>query len=171
MSLRPFLGIAATLGFFFAGGALSAEKGVTFDVVFRGSVDCQKPEEYINAPLFVKGKATLKTDGTASANLTLTAYYVIEAKYQLAGKLGAPPADIGGGTGQLRVLNENGLALILRYPDSTYTMQITVKGPRCDAELIGKTTNSKQIYNIFALDSNFECSRFELPRSTCKIAS
>jgi hypothetical protein len=169
MRLRTLAtGTIALLGFCLADSALADSK-VTFDIKFSGRVDCYSPIKLDNVPLSVKGTGVLRSDGTARMETTETAYYILSAKSEVEGRLGAPPIPIVGGTGQLKVVSDNGLAMILNYPNTRYTVTATVVGKKCTAELVATTKNKKKIYDIFAVDAQFLCSRFEVEKSSCRV--
>jgi hypothetical protein len=151
-----------------AGDAV-AQGQVTFDIKFSGHTDCYHPEMLEDVPISVKGTAVLQTDRTAQMDLRLTAYYLLGWKHRLQGKLGDPPEAIGMGvTGALRVLGNNGLALVLDFPETTYTTNIVTDGKRCSAELLARPKSSRGVYNLPAGDVMYKCNRFVVEKSSCR---
>jgi hypothetical protein len=147
----------------------AAPSSVTFDIKFSGHVDCESPVELVDVPLSVKAKGVLNVDGTGSMETVLTAYYILTAKSGLAGKLGGPPIPVEGGTASIKVLNKSGLTYTLNYPESRYIVNVSVDGRKCGAELLPQLKGSNKSYQIFAIDAEFRCSRFQVEKSSCRV--
>jgi hypothetical protein len=84
---------------------------VNFKIGFAGRVDCDQPFAAKNVPVRMEGTGVLNPDGTASADVTQTAF-VLSSTIHFQGRLGAPPASAPGGTSQVRVAGRDRLRLI-----------------------------------------------------------
>jgi hypothetical protein len=163
------VGAALAVGAFLVTGTAIADGKVTFDIKVSGSVDCYSPYKLDNVPLSLKGTGVLSTDRTAKMDWKLTAYYLLTAPSSIEGRLGDPAKAMGdGGTAQLKVVRGNGLALIMDYPDTRYTITVNVDGKKCGVDLVAKPKSKKNIYDIFAVDTQFLCSRFEVDKTSCR---
>jgi hypothetical protein len=151
------------------GTAIAGSPTVTFDIKFSGHVDCESPLSLENVPLSVKATSVLNSDGTGSMQSVLTAYYFLTAKSNTTGKLGGPPTPIEGGTATIKVLNQTGLSYTQNHSETQYTVNIVVDGKKCGAQLIPKLKGNNKSYQIFTMDAEFRCSRFEVEKSSCRV--
>lgn len=166
--------LALSVGVSLASVGVADAASVNFDVAFKAYVDCARPLELGNVPLSLKGRMTLKGDGSAVGQLNMTAYHVISFKSTTTGKLGAPPMAMEGipnATVQLKVRNKNGLSLLTGFPNNTFAVHVDVSedGKTCQAELTNTLKRGKSEYNIFAGDTYFYCTAFRPSSSSCKV--
>jgi hypothetical protein len=104
---------------------------VNFRIGFAGQVDCDQPVAAKNIPVRMERTGVLNLDGSATAEVTQTAF-VLSNTIQFRGRLGAPPAS--GGTSQVRVAGRDSLRLIWNLPNNQFVVNIQVKGQSCSAQ-------------------------------------
>ena len=75
--------------------AMAGPGSVNFQIAFTGHVDCYRPIAMNGIPISGSGTGTLNTDGSASADLTETAF-ILSTQIHFEGRLGrATPAPGG----------------------------------------------------------------------------
>lgn len=168
MKLLRVAAVAAAM--FFCGTAIAKDGAVTFHVSFSGRIDCNRPSTVEDVPVHVKGVAQLRKDGTTVGNLLMTAYHVLKWRTEVAGRLGAKPMKMAYGSLQLRVLDRDGLQLIVGMPNNEFFVNIRVDGDKCVAELLNKMRPGQTEYNIYAGNKFYYCDGFRVTKSSCKAA-
>jgi hypothetical protein len=108
---KVLYGVCLVLALAISIDAFSQGGSVNFRIRFSGLVDCERPLAIKNVPLTADVVGALNPDGTASGELTQTAF-VLSSTVRFDGRLGAPPAPAPGGTSQVRVAGRSGLRLI-----------------------------------------------------------
>lgn len=161
-------------GALLASAGLANAASVNFDVGFNTYLDCVRPVELGNVPLSLKGRMTLKGDGTATGQLNMTAYHFISFKSTTTGKLGAPPMAMDGvpnASVQLAVRNETGLSLLINFPNNTFAVHVNVSedSKTCMAQLTNTIKRGKSEFNIFAGDTYFYCTALRITSASCKV--
>ena len=121
MRIDARLVLGLVLGLTFSTDAVSQAGSVNFRIRFAGQVDCDRPISIKNVPLTADVVGVLNPDGTASGELTQTAF-VLSSTVRFDGRLGAPLAQAPGGTSQGRVIGPNGLRLIWQLPNNAITV-------------------------------------------------
>src|SRR6185312_2091137 len=104
---------------------------VNFRINFSGTVDCESPIAMSNIPISGEGTGQINTDGSASADVTQTAF-VLSTRIHFEGKLGRP-TEAPGGTAVARVSGKNSLRLMWNLPNNQLVVNIAVRGQSCSA--------------------------------------
>jgi hypothetical protein len=120
------------LGLAFTTEAMAQSSSVNFHIGFSGHVDCDQPIQMRDIPISGDGVGVLNTDGSASADLTQTAF-ILSTRIHFEGRLGGAPKSAPGGTAQVRVAGRHRLLLIWNLPNNQLIVDIAVSGQSCSA--------------------------------------
>jgi len=159
--------VILVLALVFSSDALAQAK---FRIGFAGQVDCDKPSAVKNVPVRMEGNGVLNPDGSASADVTLTAF-VLSSTIHFLGRLGAPPASAPGGTSQVRVAGRDRLRLIWNLPNNQFVVNIQVKGQSCSAQLQPILKPGKTQYTFFDGRTYHYCGRPRIAQSSAVTAA
>jgi hypothetical protein len=152
----------------FATDGVAQSSSVNFRISFAGQVDCDSPFPIRNVPIRGDGTGVLNADGSATAELTQTAF-VLSTTIRFDGRLGAPPTSAPGGTAQLRVAGRNALRLIWQLPNNQLITHIAVKGQSCTARFEAKLNPGKRQYTLFDGNIYHYCGRPRVETSSCDV--
>ena len=148
--------------------ATMAEPGsVNFQIAFSGHVDCFRPIAMNGVPISVSGTGSLNTDGSASADITETAF-ILSTQIHFDGRLGrSTPAP--GGTAQVRVAGRHRLILIWNLPNNQMVVTINVAGQTCTANFATNLKPGKSEYTLFDGNIYHYCDRPIPVSSSCQV--
>ena len=144
-------------------------QAVNFSIRFTGSVDCERPLPVKNVPISGNGTGTINADGSATAEVTQTAF-VFSNPVRFDGRLGARPSVAPGGTtSQVRVSGRNSLRLIWNLPNNAFVVNIAVRGQTCSATFESRLNPGQRHHTLFD-GSNFHyCDRPRVASSSCEV--
>jgi len=158
---------ALALGLTFSTAAMAAPGSVSFQIAFSGHVDCHRPIAMNNVPISVSGTGTLNTDGSASADVTETAF-ILSTQIHFDGRLGrSTPAP--GGTAQVRVAGQHRLLLIWNLPNNQMVVTVNVTGQTCSASFATNLKPGKSEYTLFDGNIYHYCDRPIPVSSSCQV--
>ena len=158
--------LVLVLGLTFSGDAMAQQ--VNFKVSFAGKVDCDQPFAVKNVPIRGDGNGVINADGSASADVTQTAF-VLSTTVHFKGRLGAPPTPAPGGTAQVRVAGRDRLRLIWNLPHNQLIVHIMAKGQACAARFEALLKPGKKTYTLFDGQTYHYCGRPRVESSSCQI--
>jgi hypothetical protein len=161
-------GVFVVLALAFSTDAFSQGGSVNFRIRFSGLVDCDQPFAVKNVPISGDGTGTLNTDGSATAEVTQTAF-VFSSTVRFDGRLGAPPASAPGGTSQVRVAGRSGLRLIWNLPNNALIVNIAVRGRTCSATFESRLNPGKRQHNLFDGSRHHYCERPRVATTSCEV--
>ena len=144
-----------------------AQSSVNFRIGFNGTVDCQSPIALSNVPISGEGTGQINTDGTASADVTQTAF-VLSTRIHFEGRLGRP-TDAPGGTAITRVSGKNSLKLMWNLPNNQLVVNIAVRGQSCSASFAAILKPGKTQYTLFDGNTYHYCSKPRVTSSNCQV--
>jgi hypothetical protein len=147
---------------------LAMAEGVKFHIRFSGSVDCEQPISARNIPISGDGNGVLNTDGTASADVTETAF-IFSSTIHFDGRLGARPTAAPGGSAQVRVAGRNGLRLIWNLPNNALVVNIATHGRSCTASFGANLFPGKREYTLFDGQTIHYCGRPRVAQTSCEV--
>jgi hypothetical protein len=166
---RVLYGVVLVLSLAFSADAFSQGGSVNFRIRFTGSVDCERPLPVKNVPISGDGTGTINTDGSASAEVTQTAF-VFSNTVRFDGRLGAPPtAAPGGTTSQVRVSGRRSLRLIWNLPNNAMIVNVTVKGQTCSATFESRPNPGQRQHTLFDGNGFHYCDRPRVASSSCEV--
>jgi len=148
--------------------ALAQAPLANFHVHFAGSVDCQQPIAAANIPISGDGSGVLNTDGSASADITQTAF-IFSSTIHFDGRIGAAPTAAPGGTAQVRVSGRNSLKLIWNLPNNALVVNIVTWGRSCSASFGANLFPGKRQYTLFDGSTIHYCSRPRVAQASCEV--
>lgn len=160
------LAIGVILGLSSATGAM-AQSSVNFRINFSGTVDCQSPIAMNNVPISGEGTGQINADGSASADVTQTAF-VLSTRIHFEGKLGRP-TEAPGGTAITRVSGKNSLRLMWNLPNNQLVVNIAVHGQSCSASFSANLKPGKTQYTLFDGNIYHYCSRPRVASTSCQV--
>ncbi len=159
--------VTLALGLTFSTAAMPQTSSVNFQIGFSGNVDCLRPFQINNVPISGEGTGTLNTDGSATADITETAF-VLSTRIHFDGRLGrATPAP--GGTAQVRVAERHRLLLIWNLPNNQLIVNIAVNGHSCAAGFAAKLRPGKSEYTLFDGSIYHYCNRPRVQQASCQV--
>jgi hypothetical protein len=156
------------LGLIFSTEGMAQSSSVNFQVRFSGQVDCDKPIQMKDIPISGDGTGVLNTDGSASADLTETAF-ILSTKIHFEGRLGGAPTSAPGGTAQVRVVGSHRLLLIWNLPNNQLITHIEVTGQSCSARFEPKLKPGKSQYTLFDGSIYHYCGRPRVAQASCQV--
>lgn len=159
--------LVLVLGLTLPTAALAQRKSVNFQIGFSGTVDCHSPIAMQNIPISGSGTGTLNADGSATADLTETAF-VLSNTIHFEGKLGRPTAAPGG-TAQVRVAGQHSLLLIWNLPNNQLITTISVAGQSCSAGFQARLKPGKSEYTLFDGSIYHYCGQPRVSGASCQI--
>ncbi len=139
-----------------------------FHIHFAGTVDCDQPMAAKNIPISGDGSGVLNTDGSATADITETAF-VFSSTIHFDGRLGARPSAAPGGTAQVRVAGRNGLKLIWNLPNNALVVSIVTRGKSCSASFAANLFPGKRQYTLFDGSTIHYCGRPRVAQASCEV--
>jgi len=140
---------------------------VNFQIAFTGHVDCYRPIAMNNIPISGSGTGTMNTDGSASADLTETAF-ILSTQIHFEGRLGrSTPAP--GGTAQVRVAGQHRLLLIWNLPNNQLVVTVNVTGQTCTASFAANLKPGKSEYSLFDGNIYHYCGRPTPVSASCQV--
>ncbi len=156
-----------TLGLTFSTAAMAEPGSVNFQIAFSGHVDCYRPIAMNGIPISGSGTGSLNTDGSASADLTETAF-ILSTQIHFEGRLGRPtPAP--GGTAQVRVAGQHRLLLIWNLPNNQLVVTVNVTGRTCNASFAANLKPGKSEYTLFDGNVYHYCDRPVPVSASCQV--
>jgi hypothetical protein len=169
MRVKPFIACS----FFVAALACStpsiAQTAVAkFHIRFSGTVDCQQPIAASNIPISGDGTGVLNSDGSASADVTETAF-VFSNTIHFDGRIGARPQPAPGGTAMVRVQGRNSLRLIWNLPNNALVVSIATHGQTCSASFAANLFPGKRQYTLFDGSTIHYCDRPRVASASCEV--
>ena len=165
--LARYLALAVGLMFSTAGMAAQPSPLVNFQIAFTGHVDCYRPIAINNVPITGSGAGTMYTDGSASADLTQTAF-VLSSTVHFEGRLGRP-APAPGGTAQVRVAGPHRLLLIWDLPNNQMVVTVNVTSNTCTARFVANLKPGKTEYTLFDGNNYHYCGRPIPVTASCQV--
>lgn len=156
------------LGLIFSTGAMAQSSSVNFHVHFSGRVDCTSPLSIRDVPISGDGTGQLNTDGSASADITETAF-ILSTTIHFAGRLGAAPTAAPGGSAQVRVAGKHSLLLIWNLPNNQLVTRISVAGHSCSAGFEARLMPGKHEYTLFDGSIYHYCDRPRVEQTSCEV--
>ena len=157
-----------TAGLMFSAQAMAQTPLANFHVHFTGSVDCQQPIAATNIPISGDGSGVLNTDGSASADITQTAF-IFSSTIHFDGRIGAAPTAAPGGTAQVRVSGRNSLRLIWNLPNNALVVNIATRGRSCSANFGANLFPGRRQYTLFDGSTIHYCSRPRVAQASCEV--
>jgi len=155
------------LGLTFSTVATAEPGSVNFQIAFSGHVDCYRPIAMNSIPISGSGIGSLNTDGSASADLTETAF-ILSTQIHFEGRLGrAAPAP--GGTAQVRVAGQHRLLLIWNLPNNQLVVTVNVTGQTCTASFAANLKPGKSEYTLFDGNIYHYCGRPIPVSASCQV--
>lgn len=140
---------------------------VNFQIAFSGHVDCHRPFQISNVPIGGSGTGSLNSDGTATADVTETAF-VLSSRIHFDARLGrVTPAP--GGTAQVRVAGQHRLSLIWNLPNNQMVIDIAVNGRSCTARFASVLKPGKTEYTLFDGTIYHYCGRPIAETASCQV--
>jgi hypothetical protein len=139
-----------------------------FHIHFSGSVDCQQPIAAANIPISGDGTGVLNSDGSASADVTETAF-VFSNTIHFDGRIGARPQPAPSGTAMVRVQGKNSLRLIWNLPNNALVVSIVTRGQSCSASFAANLFPGKREYTLFDGSTIHYCSRPRVASASCEV--
>ena len=139
-----------------------------FHIRFSGSVDCDQPIQARNIPISGDGTGVLNSDGSASADLTQTAF-VFSSTIHFDGRVGARPTVAPGGSAQVRVTGRNSLKLIWNLPNNALVVTIVTRGQSCSANFAANLFPGKRQYTLFDGSTIHYCGRPRVAQASCEV--
>ena len=139
-----------------------------FHVRFSGTVDCQQPIAATNIPISGDGTGVLNSDGSASADVTETAF-VFSNTIHFDGRIGARPQPAPAGTAMVRVQGKNSLRLIWNLPNNALVVSIVTRGQGCSASFAANLFPGKREYTLFDGSTIHYCSRPRVASASCDV--
>lgn len=139
-----------------------------FHIRFSGTVDCQQPVAASNIPISGDGTGVLNSDGSASADVTETAF-VFSNTIHFDGRIGARPQPAPGGTAMVRVQGRNSLRLIWNLPNNALVVSIVTRGKTCSASFAANLFPGKREYTLFDGSTVHYCNRPRVASSSCEV--
>jgi hypothetical protein len=154
-------------GLMFSTAATAESGSVHFRIAFTGHVDCYRPIAMNGIPISGSGPGTLNTDGSASADLTETAF-ILSTQIHFEGRLGrTTPAP--GGTAQVRVARRHRLLLIWNLPNNQFVVTVNVTGRTCNANFAAKLKPGKSEYTLYDGNIYHYCGRPIPDSASCQV--
>ena len=157
-----------TAGLMFSNHAMAQAPLANFHVHFAGSVDCQQPITATNIPISGDGNGVLNTDGSASADITQTAF-IFSSTIHFDGRIGAAPTAAPGGTAQVRVSGRNSLKLIWNLPNNALVVNIATRGRSCSANFGANLFPGRRQYTLFDGSTIHYCGRPRVAQASCEV--
>ena len=154
------------LGLVFSSQAMA--QSVNFRIGFTGLVDCVSPIPIQNVPISGDGAGRINADGSASAELTQTAF-ILSTKINFEGRIGATQNPAPGGTAQVRVAGKNSLLLIWNLPNNALTVNINVRGRSCTARFDSKLRPGKSQHTLYDGNIYHYCDKPRVASSSCEV--
>jgi hypothetical protein len=142
---------------------------VRFEVSFGGKVDCDRPLKIDNVPISGRGTGVLNPDGTASADVTQTAFYIFSSTIHFEGRLGSPPTAAPGGTAQIRVAGRNSLRLIWNLPNNQLVVRIDVSGRSCSASFASELRPGQSEHTLYDGNQYHYCNAPRVEQASCQV--
>jgi hypothetical protein len=159
--------IAGIFGLSVFMGSIAHAASVSFQMAFTGHVDCYRPIQISNVPISGSGTGSLNSDGTASADVTETAF-IFSSNLHFDARLGrATPAP--GGTVQVRVAGPHRLLLIWNLPNNQMVLDVAVNGNSCTARIENKLKPGKTEYTLFDGTGYHYCGRPTTEGASCQV--
>ena len=163
----PLVLIFGIMGFMFLAPSIAQAASVNFQIAFSGHVDCHRPFNVSNIPISGSGTGSLNSDGTATADVTETAF-VLSTNIHFEGRLGrATPAP--GGTAQVRVAGQHRLLLIWNLPNNQMVIDVAVNGRSCTARFEPRLKPGKTEYTLFDGTIYHYCGRPTAETASCQV--
>jgi hypothetical protein len=141
---------------------------VNFKISFVGQVDCDSPISAKNIPIRGDGTGVLNADGSATADLTQTAF-VFTNQVHFDGRLGAAAQSAPGGTSQIRVAGKKSLRLVWNLPNNSLIVSINVRGQSCDARFDAQLNAGKAQYTLFDGQTYHYCGKPRVTQASCEV--
>jgi hypothetical protein len=164
---RQSMLIAALFGLALSAPNAARAASVNFQIAFSGHVDCHRPFQISNVPISGSGTGSLNSDGTATADLTETAF-ILSSRIHFEGRLGrSTPAP--GGTAQVRVAGQHRLLLIWNLPNNQFIVDISVNGQSCTARFETQLRPGKTEYTFFDGTIYHYCGRPTTESASCQV--
>jgi len=159
--------ISGVFGFTFATQRLAHASSVNFQIAFSGHVDCHRPFNVSHVPISGSGTGSLNSDGSATADVTETAF-VLSSRIHFDGRLGrSTPAP--GGTAQVRVAGQHRLLLIWNLPNNQLVIDVAVNGRSCTARFEPALKPGKTEYTLFDGTIYHYCGRPTAETASCQV--
>jgi hypothetical protein len=155
-------------GLTFSAQAMAQAPLANFHIHFAGTVDCDQPIAAKNIPISGDGTGVLNTDGSASADITQTAF-IFTSTIHFDGRLGAAPTAAPGGTAQVRVVGRNSLKLIWNLPNNALVVNIATRGRSCAASFSANLFPGKRQYTLFDGSTVHYCGRPRVAQASCEV--
>lgn len=162
------LSAVLVLGLALATGAMAQSSSVKFHIRFSGHVDCTRPLAIRDVPISGDGSGQLNTDGSATADVTETAF-ILSTTIHFAGRLGGAPTQAPGGTAQVRVAGKHSLLLIWNLPNDQLITRISVAGQSCSAGFEARLRPGKHEYTLFDGSIYHYCDRPRVEQTSCEV--
>ena len=140
---------------------------VNFQIAFTGHVDCYRPIAMNNIPISGSGTGTMNTDGSASADLTETAF-ILSTQIHFEGRLGRATAAPGG-TAQVRVAGQHRLLLIWNLPNNQFVVTVNVTGQTCNASFAANLKPGQSEYSLYDGNIYHYCGRPVPVSASCQV--
>ena len=156
------------LGLAFTTEAMAESSSVNFHIGFSGHVDCDQPIQMRDIPISGDGVGVLNTNGSASADLTQTAF-ILSTRVHFEGRLGGAPTSAPGGTAQVRVAGRHRLLLIWNLPNNQLIVDIAISGQSCSARFEAKLRPGKSQYTLFDGSIYHYCGRPRVEQASCQV--
>lgn len=160
--------LVAVVALTYSTQAMAQTPVARFHIHFAGSVDCQQPIAAMNVPISGDGTGVINTDGSASADITETAF-IFSSTIHFDGRLGASPTAAPGGTAQVRVAGRNGLKLIWNLPNNALVVSIMTRGQSCSANFAANLFPGKRQYTLFDGSAIHYCGRPRVASASCEV--
>jgi hypothetical protein len=162
---RNFILIA---GLSFSTQGMAQTPVAKFHIHFSGSVDCEQPVAAKNIPISGDGRGVLNADGSASADITETAF-IFSSTIHFDGRIGAAPTAAPGGSAQVRVAGRNSLKLIWNLPNNALVVNIVTRGQSCSASFAANLFPGKRQYTLFDGSTIHYCGRPRVAQASCEV--
>jgi hypothetical protein len=140
---------------------------VHIQVNMAGTVDCDQPVAVKNVPIRADVVGVLNRDGSASADVTQTAFF-LSTVVHFTGRLGAPPSSAPGGTSQVRVAGRNSLRLMWNLPNNQLVVQIVTRGQSCSAQFSSVLRPGRRQHTLFDGSRYHYCGRPRMAQVSCQ---
>jgi hypothetical protein len=155
-------------GLTFSTQAMAQTPLANFHIHFAGSVDCDQPIAAKNIPISGDGSGVLNTDGSASADITETAF-IFSSTIHFDGRIGAAPTAAPGGSAQVRVAGRSSLKLIWNLPNNALVVNIVTRGRSCSASFAANLFPGKRQYTLFDGSTIHYCGRPRVAQASCEV--
>ena len=139
--------------------------GLTANVSYTGTIDCDQPKQLRNFPISGEGVARMFPDKRASLEMSSRGITTSRTKFEAT--LGGKPAAAPGGSASLRVMSSSQLRLVWDLPNNSVVVNVRMAQGACQLTVDYRLRSGALKYTMYNGGAFYFCDKPKITSMTC----